>query len=145
MTSHTEELAERRTGSVAAGRLTTAAGIAMLVIAALHLITMSGHGLWPGWLAGDLRAAAPGDFGLGAFWAGIGGFAVPVAFLGFMIIRVAREGRRCGPWVGYGLLGWAAFCCFLLGPSGFLTFVVPALLLIMADLLGRLRHNGFHG
>ncbi|MFC7619642.1 hypothetical protein [Microlunatus sp. GCM10028923] len=145
MTSSTYAPTAPQTGSAAVRRLTIAGGIALLVIAALHLFAMSAHDLWPGWLAGELRSAVPGDYGLGAFWAGIGGFAVPIGFLGFMIIRSGRQGRRCAPWIGYGLLGWAAVCCFLLGPSGFLTFGVPALLLIMAELLGRSRHHGFRG
>jgi hypothetical protein len=125
--------------SAAARRLTIAAGIALLVVATLHLIMMSAHDLWPAWLAGELRAAAPGDAGLGGFWAGIGGFAVPVALLGGMIIRTARRRQPCSPVLGYGLLAWAAGCVYLLGPSGFLTFGVPAALLIIADAIGRLR------
>lgn len=143
MTSQTYELAEPDTRSVAAGRLAIAGGVALLVIAALHLITMSLHGMWGGWFAGDLRSAMPGDPALGAFWAGLGGFAVPVALLGVMIIRTARAGRRTSPVLGFGLLGWAALCAYLAGPGGFLTFAVPSLLLIMADLLERLRHHGF--
>ncbi|WP_152365225.1 hypothetical protein [Microlunatus speluncae] len=124
-------------GSRSAERLTIAAGVALVVIAALHLIMMSLHGGWAGWLAGGLRGAPPGDPEVGAFWAGIGGFAVPVALLGGMIIRTARRGLRCSPVLGYGLLGWAGCCVYLLGPSGFLTFGVPAALLIIADLLAR--------
>jgi len=126
---------------VLSGRLAIAGGVALLVIAALHLIMMSAHGMWPGWLAGGLRGVVPGDSGLGAFWAGIGGFAVPVALLGGMIIRTARRRQRCSPLLGYGLLCWAAACSYLLGPSGFLTFVVPAVLLILADRLGRGRRR----
>ncbi len=126
-------------GRAAPRRLAIAAGGALLVIAALHLIMMSAHGMWPGWLAGELRIAMPGSAGLGAFWAGIGGFAVPVALLGGMIIRTARRGQKCSPIFGYGLLAWAGCCCYLLGPSGFLTFLFPAALLIIADLLSRSR------
>ncbi|MFV2144811.1 DUF6463 family protein [Isoptericola sp. G70] len=126
-----------QTKSTGAG-LTRTAGILMIVIAVLHaVVTTTSH--WSGWLAGNLRDRTASAESVAAFWAQPGGFAVVVLVLGLLVVRAANRGDRLPAYVGWSLLGWVVLCLVLIGPaSGFSLALVPAALLVAADVRARL-------
>ncbi|GAA1860138.1 DUF6463 family protein [Myceligenerans crystallogenes] len=117
--------------------LTRAAGIALLVIAVLHVVfTMSPY--WPGWIAGELRNGGATIESVAAFWSQPGGFWALLVILGLLTIRAANQGDLLPAYVGWILLGWIVLCMIIVGPaSGFTTGLVPAALLIAAALRDR--------
>lgn len=113
-------------------RLAVAAGIAILVIVALHTAFFAVHPWWDEWLAGPLRTQEPPMDASVQFWALPGGFVVPFALLGLLLIERGRRGRSA-PWYLGAVLGvWALGCLWIVGPSGFLFVLVPAVLLVIS-------------
>lgn len=120
-----------------ADRLTVAAAVAMLLISALHTAVFAAHGWWDLWLAGPFRIQPmPIDSTL-QFWALPGGFAIPTGLLALVVFETGRRGVTVPAYVGVTLAGWAIACVWIVGPSGFLLFAVPATLLMIAS--GRVR------
>lgn len=113
-------------------RLTTAAGWSLIAIAALHTLFFAANPHWGTWMAGPLRDGSIDPEAITIFWALPGGLAVPVALLGVLVLRDGR--RRVGTplSVPLGLLGWAVLCTWIVGPSGFMTALVPVTLLLLA-------------
>ncbi|GEK81343.1 hypothetical protein [Agrococcus baldri] len=123
-------------------RLTIAAGIALLVIMALHTAVFVPHEWWGAWLAGPFRAEQPPVDATVLFWALPGGFVVPGALLALLIVREGRRGRAMPAYVAVVLAIWAVGCVWIVGPSGFLTLVVPVVLLVVANVRARTGHRG---
>ncbi|MCH1881889.1 hypothetical protein [Agrococcus sp. ARC_14] len=113
-------------------RLTVAAGVALLVIMALHSAVFAPHEWWDAWLAGPFRAGQPPLEATVLFWALPGGFVVPGALLGLLLVREGRRGGTMPLWVPIVLGAWAIGCVWIVGPSGFLTLSVPVVLLLIA-------------
>lgn len=120
-------------------RLTIAAGIALLAIMALHTAVFVPHEWWGAWLAGPLRGEEPPVEATVLFWALPGGFVVPGALLALLIVREGRRGRTMPLYVAIVLAIWAGGCVWIVGPSGFLTLVVPVALLVLARVRQRRR------
>lgn len=122
--------------------LTRTGGILMILIAVVHVVFTSSP-FWPGWLAGDLRNHTASPESVAYFWAQPGGFAVTVLLLGLLAVRAANRHERLPSYVGWGLLGWVSLCVVLLGPaSGFSLALLPALLLVAADVRARTAGAG---
>ena len=109
----------------------------MILIAVVHVVFTNGPH-WPGWLAGELRDGTASADSVAFFWVQPGGFAVVVLLLGLLAVRTANRGERLPTYVGWTMLAWAGLCVFLLGPaSGFTFALVPAVLLVAADVRAR--------
>lgn len=121
----------------AAARLTTAAGWSIIAIAALHTAVFVPQAPWSEWFHGGLRTADPDYESVSLFWALPGSMVIPGLLLGALMIRIGRRDQRLG--IGYPivLFAWAASCVWLIGPSGFMTFLVPVGLLIAAAVADR--------
>jgi hypothetical protein len=117
--------------------MTIWAGRAMMIIAAAHTVLFSFNPYWSQWLSGDLWGGAGSGESLTVFWALPGGFVATLVLLGLLVSWFAKLGHRMPSYLGWVLLGWALFCAAIIGPSGFLTALVPAGLLIAADLKHR--------
>jgi hypothetical protein len=120
-------------------RLTIWAGRIMIFIAVAHTAVFVPLVPWSGWLAGDLRDGSAGTDSMVTFWALPGGFVVVLVLLGLLVARAGRQGQAVPGYVGWVILAWGAMAVGLIGPSGFLFAVVPAGLLIAADLTARRR------
>jgi hypothetical protein len=117
--------------------LNRAAGIALVVIGALHLVVMAPHPHWESWFAGGLWNGAGSPASTSAFWAMPASFAVPMVLLGVMIIRLAPRGE-VPAFLGWTLLAWDLICILLISPlSGFSLGLIPIILLVIASLRGR--------
>ncbi|GAA4917985.1 DUF6463 family protein [Stackebrandtia albiflava] len=125
--------------SGAARTLTYWAGGFMLFIAAAHTAVFAPHPYWEHWISGGLRQAGVDPESLATFWALPGGFVVTLALLGLMVLRDARAGAAVPGYFGPVIAVWCLACTWLIGPSGFLSGLVPAALLIVAALLRRRR------
>lgn len=122
--------------------LTRTGGILMILIAVVHVVFTSSP-YWPGWLTGELRDRTASAESVASFWAQPGGFAVVVLILGLLTVRAANRGERLPSHVGWLLLGWVVLCIFLIGPaSGFSFALLPALLLVAADVRARTSRSG---
>lgn len=113
-------------------RLTTAAGITILVIVALHTAFFAVHPWWGDWLAGPLRTHEPPMEASVQFWALPGGFVIPFALLGMLLIAWGRRGLPAPWYLGPALGLWALACVWTVGPSGFLFVLAPAVLLVVS-------------
>ena len=125
--------------------LTMWAGRLLIAIAAAHLALFAPQAPWSRWFAGDLRGNGPKDSSVAElFWALPGGFVVVLVLLGLLVGRAGRQGHQVPWYVGWLVLGWSLSCVALIGPSGFVFGVLPAGLLIAADITARrrLRTNG---
>ena len=111
----------------------------MILIAVLHTAVFVPLAPWPSWLAGDLRGPAADSASVATFWALPGGFVVVLALLGLLVARAGRQGQRMPAYVGWVILAWGAMAVSLIGPSGFLFTVIPAGLLIAANITVRRR------
>lgn len=113
-------------------RLTLTAGISILVIAAGHTLVFAFHRWWGPWLAGPFRAEQLPLEAAVQFWALPGGLVVPGVLLGLLMIDAGRRGTTLPRFVGATLIVWALACVWMVGPSGFLTLLVPGALLVAA-------------
>ncbi len=118
-------------GGSRAGRLTVAAGLTLLVINLLHAAVFVAHPWWGMWLAGPFDGESFPPEVLARFWALPGGFVVPGMLLALLLLRAGRRGTTVPHYVGIGLGGWAIVCTWVVGPSGFLLLLVPAVLLLI--------------
>ncbi|MEU9834803.1 DUF6463 family protein [Streptosporangium sp. NPDC048047] len=117
--------------------LTVWAGRTMILIAALHTVVFVRLAPWGDWLAGSLRDRSADSDSVATFWALPGGFVVVLILLGLLVSRAGRRGQHVPGYVGWVILVWAALAVGLIGPSGFLFAVIPAGLLIAADITAR--------
>nr|WP_220449018.1 DUF6463 family protein [Nonomuraea mesophila] len=120
-------------------RLTIWAGRTMILIAVAHTAVFARLAPWSSWLAGDLRNRAADSDSVATFWALPGGFVVVLVLLGLLVTRAGRQGQHVPAYVGWVILAWGALAVSLIGPSGFLLTVVPAGLLIAANITASRR------
>lgn len=125
-------------------RLTVWAGWSLVAIAILHTAAFVAHPFWSEWLSGNLWSGGGSDGSYTVFWALPGGFVATMVLLGLLVARLGRRGETLPAYVGWGLGGWVLMCVLLIGPSGFVTGLVPAGLLIAESLLRR-RGTDRHG
>lgn len=111
-----------------------AAGWATIAICLLHTLAFAFHPYWGDWLAGPLRSSSVSIAEAAQFWGLPGGFVVPGTVLGLLIIRLGGRGQVLPAYVGWVLALWAAACLWMIGPSGFVFVLVPAVLPIIASL-----------
>ena len=122
-----------------ADRLTVAAGVSLLVICVLHTAFFAAHPWWGDWLAGPFRITQPPIEASVQFWALPGGLVVPGVLLALLILGAGRRGKTMPAYVGATLGLWALACVWMVGPSGFVTVLVPAVLLVIARSRSRRR------
>lgn len=122
-----------------ADRFTVAAGISLLVICVLHTAFFAVHPWWGEWLAGPFRITQPPVEASVQFWALPGGLVVPGMLLALLILGAGQRGETVPAYVGTTLALWAFACFWMVGPSGFVMVLVPAVLLIIAR--GRSRRR----
>ena len=109
-----------------------AAGWALLAICILHTIVFAPHPWWSAWLSGPFRTEDLPLESMVQFWALPGGFVVPGALLAAMIMGRGRRGQTAPGYIAPALAAWGALCLWMVGPSGFLTVIVPVTLLVVA-------------
>ncbi|MFD5215611.1 DUF6463 family protein [Microbacterium sp. NPDC058345] len=137
---HRTDDSPREAGHAEPDRYTVAAAIALLVISVLHTAVFALHPWWGPWLAGPFRTAQPPLDATVQFWGLPGGFVVPGVLLALLLWRTGRRGETVPTYVGVVLGAWAILCVWIVGPSGFLLLLVPAGLLIAANIRAR-RHS----
>lgn len=109
----------------------------------LILVVLAGRENIGDWVDRGLWAAVPflGQGGpptvesLGSavtFWAGPGGFALPLILLGRLIWHLGERGVTVPAGIGWGLTAWCVLDGVLLGPSPFFAMIVPGVLLVLA-------------
>ncbi|UNK69860.1 hypothetical protein [Microbacterium sp. H1-D42] len=125
--------------AVHADRLTVGAAVTLLVISVLHTAAFAFHQWWGPWLAGPLRTEQLPMEAVAQFWGLPGGFVVPGVLLALLILQTGRRGHTMPAYVGVILGAWALTCVWIVGPSGFLLLLVPAVLLLVAR--GRARRR----
>ncbi|MDP3950143.1 hypothetical protein [Microbacterium sp.] len=135
----------RRDGApIRPDRLTVSAAIALLTISALHTVAFALHPWWGAWMAGPFRTAQlPVDAAV-QFWGLPGGFVVPGVLLALLILRAGRRGDTVPLYIALTLGIWALVCIWMVGPSGFVLLLIPAVLLLIAARRARRRaeHRG---
>lgn len=120
-------------------RLTMAGGWALLAIAVLHTVVLFAQPWWGLWLRGPFRAEELPAESFASFWALPGSFVVVMALLGLSILATGRRGAAAPLYVPIALGVWAAFCVWIVGPSGFVLALVPVALLTIAAVRARAR------
>lgn len=137
----TGRLGSHGTGSVnkSADHLTGVAGVTLLLINLLHAAVFAVHSWWGDWLAGPARQHGLTTDALVQFWGSLGGFVVPGVLLALLILTAARRGRPAPAYVGVVLAIWAIACTWVIGPGGFLLFLIPAVSIIAAAVLSARR------
>ncbi|MFJ7271110.1 DUF6463 family protein [Streptomyces sp. NPDC099050] len=126
-------------GGTRARTLNTWAGRSMTAIGTAHIVlfSVSTWSRWGDWLGGELRGADITDPAIVAsradFWALPGSLAVPLILLGLLVTRMARAGQGIPRYAGWILGAWVLVSAWILGPSGFVLGLVPAVLLILAQ------------
>lgn len=106
------------------------AGYSMLFIAVAHTLVFAFNPFWSQWLSGGLRGGqAPAD-AYTTFWALPGGFVPVLVLLGILVVRMGRRGEPVPGYFGWVMLAWCGLCTYIVGPSGFVSGIVPAALLI---------------
>ncbi|MGI5493526.1 DUF6463 family protein [Microtetraspora malaysiensis] len=118
-------------------RLTIWAGRSLIFIALAHTAVFAPSVPWSSWLAGDLRNGAADDESLALFWALPGGFVVVLVLLGMLLTRVGRQGQHVPGYFGWVTLAWGALGVGLIGMSGFISAIIPAGLLIAANITAK--------
>ncbi|GAB3633276.1 hypothetical protein GCM10027421_26290 [Microbacterium shaanxiense] len=139
--SRSDRSAESRRGGVTArpDRLTVSAAIVLLVICVLHTVAFAVHPWWGAWMAGPFRTAQlPVDAAV-QFWGLPGGFVVPGVLLALLILRTGRGGSTVPLYFAITLAAWALVCIWMVGPSGFVLLLIPAVLLLVASVRSRRR------
>lgn len=66
------------------------------------------------------------------FWAGPGGFAVPLLLLGCLTWHLAGREVAVPAWIGWGVTAWCVLGGVLLVPSPFFAGAVAGVLIILA-------------
>ena len=127
------------TNRLTTNRLTTTAGWSLIAIAALHTLVFAFHPYWDDWFAGPMRTGTLPLDAVVQFWGLPGGFVVPGVLLGLLMVRLGRRGETLPTYAGVVLGVWAVACIWIVGPSGFLLVLVPAVLLILAGARARRR------
>jgi len=118
--------------------LTRWGGRLLTSISILHILVFLSHPYWSEWLTGKGITTMES---MALFWALPGGPAVIGILLGMLVSRMGKRGEVAPGYVGATVLAWAAGCIALLGVSGFVLMIVPALMLITATLLDRSRRR----
>lgn len=120
-------------------RLTVAAAVSLLVISVLHTAAFAFHPWWGAWLIGPFRTVQLPTDATVQFWGLPGGFVVPGVLLALLILEAGRRGRTVPAYIGGVLCVWALVCVWMVGPSGFVLFLVPTVLLFIAGRRARRR------
>ncbi|MEU9177856.1 DUF6463 family protein [Streptomyces sp. NPDC048550] len=125
-------------GGTRARTLNTWAGRSMIAIGTAHIVlfAVTTRSRWGDWLSGELRGADMTDPAVVAsradFWALPGSLAVPLLLLGLLTVRMARTGQEVPRYAGWTLGVWVLVSAWILGPSGFVFGLIPAVLLVLA-------------
>lgn len=127
----------RAAAPVRPDRLTVSAAIALLTISVIHTAAFALHPWWEAWMAGPFRTTELPMDAVVQFWGLPGGFVVPGVLLALLILRAGRRGETVPMYVAIGLGTWALLCVWMVGPSGFVLLLVPAVLLLIASLRSR--------
>jgi len=121
--------------------LTLWAGRLIIAVSLMHIVFFAIRSLdhLPGWFTGDLWANEPFDAPISQsqahFWTLLGSFAVPLLLLGAVIVRSAKEGRPLLAYLTWTISAWVLVCALVLEPAGFPFLLVPAGMLIAAEVL----------
>ena len=127
----------QRAARLPPNRLTVWGAIALLTISALHTLVFALHPWWGPWMAGPFRTTQlPIDAAV-QFWGLPGGFVVPGVLLALLVLRAGRRGDTVPIYVPLTLGIWALLCVWMVGPSGFMLLLLPAILLLIASLRAR--------
>ncbi|MFI7680273.1 DUF6463 family protein [Actinophytocola sp. NPDC049390] len=117
-----------------ASAIMIAIGVGHLVVLTLtageHVGTWVDRGLWSAVPFLDRDAGVTAD--AVTFWAGPGGFAVPLILLGALLWHLAGRGVPVPAGIGWVVAVWALLDGVLLGPSPFFVLVVPGVLIVLA-------------
>ena len=124
-----------------ADRLTVVGGSALVAIAALHTLVFIAQPWWAAWLAGPFRNEELPIEAVAQFWALPGSFVVAGALLGVSIIGTGRRGAPAALHVPIAIGLWAVLCIWIVGLSGFVLLLVPAVLLLIPSLRARRRRS----
>ncbi|WP_156253342.1 hypothetical protein [Pseudactinotalea terrae] len=122
-------------------RLTVVGGWSLLAICALHTAVFAAQPWWGVWLAGPFRTEEPPLEAFAQFWALPGSFVVIGALLALSLISTGRRGGSAPLYLPIVLGLWAAFCVWIVGPSGFSTLAVPVTLLLVSAVRARRRRT----
>lgn len=118
--------------------LTRWGGRLLTSISILHIIAFLPHPYWPEWLSGEGITSMES---MALFWALPGGPAVVGILLGLLVSRMGKHREVAPGYIGWTVLAWAAAGIALLGVSGFVLMIVPALMLITAAVMRRSRRE----
>lgn len=118
-------------------RLTIWAGYLLAAIGVLHVLVFIPHPYWGQWLSGGLWNGGAADESVAVFWALPGGFAPLLIIFGFSTAGAARRGTSAPGYAAWGILAWVVACIALIGMSGFVFGLIPAILLVAADITAR--------
>jgi hypothetical protein len=122
-------------------RLVVWAGLVMIFQGTVHglsaLFVNTNH--WPAWLAGGVSSdLASHDPVVAAFWLSWGGFGLPLALLGAMVVGLGRTGQAPPLYVPVAYLTWGVLGG-LAAPSPLLTVLIPGVLLLIGTRTARRR------
>lgn len=123
-----------------------ASGIMLVLgIGHLSLLALTAWEDVTGWADRGIWAAVPLDLADGGavqtveslqnkvtFWAGPGGFAVPLILLGCLIWHLAGRGVAVPAGIGWGIAAWCVVGGVLLVPSPFFAGTIAGVLIIVA-------------
>lgn len=117
-----------------AGGIMITLGVGHLVVLARtageHFGAWVDRGMWAAVPFLDREAASFQDSV--TFWAGPGGFAVPLVLLGCLVWRLAQRDGAVPAGIGWALATWCVLNGSLLGPSPFFAGIVPGALIVLA-------------
>lgn len=117
------------------------ASATMIIVGAGHMLVLAltGGARVDAWVDRGLWAVVPfldRDAGVTedsvTFWAGPGGFAVPLILLGWLVWHIAARGLVVPAGVGWVTAAWGLLDGVLLGPSPFFVLIAPGVLIALA-------------
>lgn len=112
-------------------RLTVWAGRTMVAIGVLHSLVYLPNPYWGDWVSGSAwRGGELSDEAHIVFWALPGGFVPVLILFGLLVSRLGKRGEVLPAYVGWALGAWFVVGLWFLGPSGFISGLIPAGLLI---------------
>ena len=123
------------------------AGLIMILQGAFHglsaLLANADH--WPTWLAGGVSSSLASQTpSVSAFWLSWGGFGLPLALLGAVLVGLGRAGRVPPLYLPITFMVWGVLGG-LMAPSPLLTALIPGALLLIATQSSRRRRAAAKG